>query len=214
MLKLGAALAAASAILAVAAIGFIGRPATTATAVPGELDARGRVVIAPGQVEIARAEGDRLAVELFEDGRLSFDEYDRVVRAFVACVEAQGGMLARPLDVGARPVYRVEFMFPPRGDADARLAAAASQDIVDGCAAPTYARVSAIWSLAHQPAAAELAAARAGLVACMRTAGFAVPESLAGEGDLLSIGRSDMTAFMACSDAVTEAFGLPVNFAG
>ena len=189
-----------------------GSPAADAS--PGSLDRDGRVVVWPGQADLARSEGDLLAAELLSDGRLSFEEYDRVTRAFVACVEARGGQLARPLVPGPLQVYAIEFTFPPRAEGDAAAVAAASQAAVDACASPTYARISAIWSQAHQPSPAQLRDAHVKLVDCLRAEGLEIPEAAAAGGSLFPFIRDNMEAFVRCSGPVSDALGMSPGYFG
>ena len=170
---------------------------------PSEFNEGGDLSVPSFEIEQARRDSDLVSLKLLSDGFLSFAEYESVTLEYVACVESAGASLGRPLVAGKLRVYAIEFVSPA-------TSAAAVREAVPRCGAPTYDRISRLWSLGNAPSEEVVREARTALANCLRTRGLSVPDD-PGPEYFANAGRSSAgtTAMLECSAIVSEEYGIP-----
>ena len=198
MVKLPVLVAASLTIAAALACGGSERPESR-----NEFNEGGDLSVPSFEIEQARRDSDSVSLELLSDGFLSFAEYESVVLDYVACVESAGASLGRPLAAGRLRVYAIEFVSPV-------TSAAAVREAVPRCGAPTYDRISRLWSLGNAPSEEVVREARTALANCLRARGQSVPDD-PGPEYFANVGRSSggTTAMLQCSAIVSDEYGIP-----
>lgn len=153
--------------------------------------------------ELRKSAGDQQA-EMLSDGVITFQQYETAILATIQCLSDAGISVGSPELRYKRKYYRYDWQFPD--DRAEELFPKVEEctgrwrPVVDG------------WYIENMATEKEVGEARAAFVSCLRDAGVDLP-SHPTEQDFDRLRRSPTRDFLACSDEISEEYGL-IGFAG
>lgn len=184
------------------------------------------IELTTGQFNEAVRDASDYQRQILEDHALTFAEYEAAVFSTIECLQEQGIRVSSIPRSGKSPAPEPELTSRGRWLYLPQLPEGtdgpAFQATVDACKHRFSAVVESLWFQQTLATQAELQAARREIAACLRTSGFAVPESPSSEElreaayppDGVSNGRRPPSEYLACSQPVAEEFELGASFIG
>lgn len=139
----------------------------------------------------------------FDDGIISFEEYERAVLSTATCLTDAGVQNGPKLEADGF-TYNLGITTPDSPEGEAQYEEARR------CQRVHMFAIEAAWLTQHQPTEAEIQAAREALAVCLRELGIDVPDNPSSP-DFAKLTHED--GFAECARKISTEFDIP-NFGG